>query len=154
VSKPSLALDQFLSEAIVGLGFEYVGCEYFAQPRGATLQIYAEKRDANITIDDCALISRQLKPKLAVENLIAADFSLEVSSPGIERRLFRAEHYIRFIGHTIKMRLYHPHNGQRNFVGKIVDADNEKLTLDVNGQSHEFAMLDIDKGRLVAEIDI
>ena len=154
MSKPSNQLDTLLSETIAALGFDYVGGEYFPQARGASLRLYVEKRDGNISIDECAQISRHVNSVLAVENVIPGDYTLEVSSPGIERQLFRAEHYIRFIGEVARIRLYHPREGQRNFIGKIEAADQQQLTLDVAGVPMTFAIADIDKGRLVAEFDI
>lgn len=154
VAKPSSELDTLLSETIAALGFDYVGCEYHPQARGASLRIFVEKRDGHITIDECADVSRQVNAVLAVEDTIAGDYTLEVSSPGLERQLFRAEHYIRFIGEKARVRLYHPRNGQRNFIGIIEAADQQTLTLNVAGQPVELAIADIDKSRLIAEFDI
>lgn len=154
MAKPSTELDSLLDSTITSLGFDYVGAEFFSQPSGALIRVYVEKMDGHIGIDECADISRQLKSILTVEQIAGGDFTLEVSSPGLERRLFRPGHYVRFVGHNAKILLHHLHNGQRNFVGVIEAADENQLTLNIAGQSLTFLMSDISKGRLIVEFDI
>ncbi len=154
MAKPSTELETVLSDTIAALGFDYVGCEYFSSQREVVVRIYVEKRDASISIDECAAISRQIQAVLTVEKLLPSTFVLEVSSPGIERRLFRAEDYIRFVGQEAKIRVYQPVSEQRSFIGTIEAADLQDLTLNVQGQSMRFAMANIEKGRLIAKFKI
>ena len=152
--KPPSELDTLLCDTVTALDYDYVGCEYFQQSRSVILRLYAEKRDGHITIGECANISRQVNAVLAVEGNLPESYTLEVSSPGLERPLFNADQFMRFLGKTVKVRAYHALNGQRNFVGVIKAADQEQLTLDVAGQPIELAMSNIDKARLVVEFDV
>lgn len=148
-------LDELIAETVTALGFEYVGCEYFPQSSGVLMRVYAEKPGAHISIDECASVSRQINATLAVEETgVPENYTLEVSSPGIERPLFKTEQYAAVVGQNVKVKLYHPKDGQRNFVGVLTTADPQQITLDVAGQPMEFIIAEIEKARLVVEFDI
>ena len=156
MSKVPEELEHLLSEAIVGQGFDYVGCEYFQQQRGVLLRVYIEKCAVNtaVSVDECAKVSRQLQALLAVEETMTGAYTLEVSSPGLERPLFRLAHYLRFLGEKVRIKLHHAVHGRSRFVGNLIAADENEVTVDVDGQHYVLSMLAIDKAKLVVDFDV
>jgi ribosome maturation factor RimP len=117
--KRNLALEAVITPTVVGLGYEFVGLEYLSYGKHTTLRVYIDSPDG-VTIDDCEKVSRQLDSVLDVEaNLIRGEYTLEVSSPGIDRKLFCLEQFPRFVGKSLKVSMRAPVDGQRNFVGGI-----------------------------------
>ncbi len=131
-----------ISPSVQGLGYELVGVEYVANGRRSIVRVYIDA-DEGIGLSDCEAVSRQISSIFDVEDPIAGQYNLEVSSPGIEHPLFHIGHYHRFLGHDIKLRLLRPIAGQRKFNGTISsvsDKDNsielvtalERVTLDID----------------------
>lgn len=103
---------------IEDMGYELVGIEYIASGKHSILRIYIDS-EQGIRINDCEAVSHQLSNILDAQGLIATQYNLEVSSPGVERPLFNIKHYQRFLGNSIRLRLLRPINGQRKFYGTI-----------------------------------
>ncbi len=121
-------LNDVIAPAVAALGYEFVGCEYFAAGQRALLRVYIDKPQG-VTVDDCALVSAQVSAVLDVEDPIPGEYNLEVSSPGIARRLFTLEQCQRFIGERVKVRMRIPVEGRRNFSGILQAVTDDKLTL-------------------------
>lgn len=102
-----------------------------------------------VTLDDCTRVSRQVSGVLDVEDPIEGEYSLEVSSPGDDRPLFRLEHYQRFIGHLIRVRLVVPIDGRRSVTGHIVAIEDGKVVVEEDEVQWELSMEQISLGRLV-----
>ncbi|HKY04085.1 MAG TPA: ribosome maturation factor RimP, partial [Blastocatellia bacterium] len=96
------------------------------------LRIYIDK-PGGVNHGDCELVSNQVGTLLDVEDLIADHYTLEVSSPGVERGLYKPEDYQRFAGNRVRLRTAEPINGQRNFRGKLIGIDRNTVTLDADG---------------------
>jgi ribosome maturation factor RimP len=110
--------------------------------RQATLQVMAERRDeAAMTVDDCAQISRSISALLDVADPIAGAYTLEVSSPGIDRPLVRPEDYDRFAGFAARIELSAPHDGKKRFRGRLLGRvdDHVRLT-DDTGETGEVRL--------------
>ncbi|MEO1917073.1 MAG: ribosome maturation factor RimP [Candidatus Thioglobus sp.] len=118
MAKVADKIEALIDPVINDMGYELVGIEYVASGKHSTLRIYIDSENG-IGVDDCETVSRQISAIFDVEDPIASQYNLEVSSPGIERPLFHIGHYQRFLGHDIKLRLVRPINGQRKFVGAI-----------------------------------
>ena len=103
-------LQEILEAAVTTLGFELVGVDYIAQGHRSVVRVYIDS-EVGVTVDDCARVSRQVSAILDVEEPIRSEYTLEVSSPGIERPLFTLAHYQRFIGRAVDIRLRFPHAG-------------------------------------------
>lgn len=144
-------LQALLEPAIRVLGCELVGIELLPQGKRSLLRVYIDKAEG-VTIDDCSSVSHQLSGILEVEDPIREQYTLEVSSPGLERPLFTQEHFARFSGHMVKLRLYLAFEGRRNFTGKIVGIENDAVIIEIDGEMFTFFMDDIEKARLVANI--
>jgi len=143
-------LQAMLEPAVNVMGCELVGIEFIPQGRRSLLRIYIDKADG-VTIDDCSDVSHQVSGVLEVEDPIREHYTLEVSSPGLDRPLFKLEDFDRFSGRQVKLRLRLMVDGRRNFTGRILGVEGESVRLEVEGKPLAFAIVDIDKARLVPE---
>jgi ribosome maturation factor RimP len=140
----SMELDNLLEPTLANMGYELVEVEQLA--RGKLLRIFVDK-EGGINIDDCVLISNHLSKLLAVENI---DYSrLEVSSPGLDRRLKKETDFYRFRGERVKLKLRVALQGQRNFEGVLLEINNDKLKLEVEGKELDIELNNLEKARLV-----
>lgn len=141
--KRHLAIEAVVAPVVTGMGYEFVGLEYLAQGKHSLLRIYLDS-PKGISLDDCALVSRQLSAVLDVEEQFArGTYSLEVSSPGVDRKIFAYEQFPQYIGRQVQISVLAPIDGQRKFKGilnSVQDVD-QKVFLDVNGKvvSIEYA---------------
>ena len=133
-----------LENTLAGLGYELVDME--RSPKGALLRIFIDKPDG-ITVEDCALVSNHLSRVFTVEN-VAYD-RLEVSSPGLDRPLRKAEDFVRFSGQKAKLKLRVALEGQRNFVGVIRECEAGKVGIEVDGRLLSVDLGNVDKARLM-----
>jgi len=143
-------LNTLFAPVVEGLGYEFVGLEYFSGSSPAVLRFYID-HEKGITVDDCAAVSRQISAVLDVEDPIAGEYTLEVSSPGMDRPLFIAAHYQQFIGDKIKCKLRMPQDGRRNFTGELLEASDEKIVLSVDNDEFELFIEDIEKANIVPQ---
>ena len=107
-----------LEPVVEGLGYEFVGAEYHPGRRQGVLRVFIDAPDG-VGVDDCAGVSHQLSGLLDVEDPIAGDYLLEVSSPGLDRPVFKAADYERFAGEWIRLRLKTPLDGRRRLQGRL-----------------------------------
>ena len=137
-------MDNLLEPTLASLGYELVEVEQLAH--GKLLRIFIDKEDG-VSIDDCVLISNHLSKLLAVENI---DYSrLEVSSPGMDRRLKKEADFYRFREERVKLKLRVALQGRRNFEGILLEVNNGKLKLEVEGKELEIELSNLEKARLV-----
>ena len=142
---------QALVEPVVSsLGYELVGVEFLMQGRSGLLRVYIDTEDG-INLDDCQRVSHQLSGVLDVEDVIKGQYQLEISSPGLDRPLFTIEHFERFTGHMVKLKLTVPLNGQRKFRGTLMGVENDQVKLDVDGEEVVLPFNTIDKANLIPE---
>ncbi|MGL5408190.1 MAG: ribosome maturation factor RimP, partial [Shewanella sp.] len=107
--------------------------------------------DNGINIEDCANASRQVSAVLDVEDPISTEYTLEVSSPGVDRPLFTAEQYAAYVGEDVKVQLTMPVAGSRNLKGAISKVEGQMLSLNVNGKELVVALDNIRKGNVIAK---
>jgi ribosome maturation factor RimP len=140
----SMELDNLLEPTLASMGYELVEVEQLAH--GKLLRIFIDK-DGGVSIDDCVLISNHLSKLLAVENI---DYSrLEVSSPGMDRRLKKEADFYRFREERVKLKLRVALQGRKNFEGILLEVNNGKLKLEVEGKELEIELSNLEKARLV-----
>lgn len=145
----SIEIERLIEPTVAGLGYRLVQARVLGGRR-PTLQIMAERNDERaMTVDDCATISRNLSALLDVENPIAGQYLLEVSSPGIDRPLIRAEDYVRFAGHVAKVEVARPIDGRRRFKGTIVGSDASTVSIVVDDRNVQIPLADIASAKLV-----
>lgn len=139
-----------IEAAVRGLGYELVGVEYLPQGRRSLLRVYIDAA-AGITADDCERVSHQISGVLDVDDPIRGQYVLEVSSPGLDRPLFTAEHFRRFTGSRVKLRLSPPLAGQRNFSGVLRSICDDVVVLAQEDGEVEIPLQHIEQARLVPE---
>ncbi|GAJ75377.1 transcription termination protein NusA [Vibrio sp. JCM 18905] len=141
-------LTEMLEAPVEASGYELVGLEFIRAGVHSTLRIYIDHENG-INVDDCAEVSHQVSAVLDVEDPISVAYSLEVSSPGLERPLFKAAHYEQFIGHEVSIVLKMAVANRRKWKGIIHGVDGETVTITVDGQQEEFALSNISKANLI-----
>ena len=144
-------LNDRVAALVIAMGYEFVGCELRKLNTGTLLRIYIDK-DTGILVDDCSRVSRQVSAMLDVEDPIQGRYTLEVSSPGLDRPLFEMAHYHKFIGREIKVRLYTPLDGRRNFVGVLLRVEDATISLLVEQTEITMAFSDIEKAKLIPDL--
>jgi ribosome maturation factor RimP len=140
-------IEEMLVATVEALGFALWGVEYISQGRHSALRVYIE-RDSGITVDDCAAVSSQISAILDVEDPISGEYTLEVSSPGMDRRLFTLEQYSAYVGEVVDLHLRSPFDGRRKFKGVLTGIEGEDVVIKID--DHEFLLPHdaIDKARV------
>jgi ribosome maturation factor RimP len=143
-----LHLENVIEPAVTGMGYELVDVQ--ASNGGRLLRLFIDK-PGGVTLDDCALISRHLTRVLAVEGI---DYErLEVSSPGLDRRLRKASDFVRFAGKKAEVRMRTPDaSGRRKFVGVLRGAEAGQVSVELEGQRVQLALDDVDRAKLIPEL--
>jgi len=149
----SQLLEDLLEPVVSSMGYEFVGLEYISQGRHSILRIYIDK-DQGVDVDDCAKVSRQLSAVLDVEDPIAGEYSLEVSSPGLDRPLFKLYQYGQFVGKEVKFRTLRPQleNGQRKFRGIIQGIDEQNVFFLIDQKQLIVPYKEIEKANLIINL--
>jgi ribosome maturation factor RimP len=141
-------LSERLKSLVNAMGYEFVGCELQGQSRHAVLRIYIDT-DKGVTLTDCSKISQQVSAMLDVEDPIQGQYSLEVSSPGLNRPLFELAHYQKQIGKRIKVRACANIHKRRNFAGVLVRVEGNDIHLLVDGEEIVLPFADIEKANVI-----
>jgi ribosome maturation factor RimP len=145
-------LTEMLRPSVEDLGYELVGIEYIRAGKHSTLRVYIDQ-EAGILVADCAVVSRQISAIMDVEDPISNEYTLEVSSPGLERPLFSAAHYQAFIGEEVRLQLRMPIQNRRKWKGVIASVDGEIIGVNVDGKEERFALSNIQKANIVPKFD-
>ena len=150
-----IALEHLLGHTLGGLGLELTDLEL--SNHGSMLRVFIDKKHEDcaessegvtrVTLADCETASRQLQRVLEVEGIGYG--RLEVSSPGLDRKLKKAADFVRFAGQKADVRLREPVNGRRRFVGVVRRVMGEQVELEVDGAMFVLALENLDKARLV-----
>lgn len=140
-------ISDLLRPTIEALDLELWGVEHIVRGRSSLLRIYIDSPEG-ITIDDCERASRQVSGVLDVEDPLSGEYTLEVSSPGMDRPLFRFEQYSQFIGDVVSLRLRTPIDGRRKFKGVLEKAEADQIVMTVDGELIEIPFQQIDKANI------
>jgi len=124
-------IQDIIGPLLADLGYEFVGVEYLSNPKNRVVRVYIDREGVGITVDDCALASREISALMDVEDPVKGHYTLEVSSPGVERPLFSTDQYLQFVGEKAVVYLYAPENGRRKFTGVIAGVDDDAVLLEV-----------------------
>lgn len=141
-------LRRLLTPGVEALGFELVDVELAGGRHSPTLRVYIDG-PRGVTVDDCANVSRQLSAILEVEDPLPGHYTLEVSSPGLDRPLVTPADYRRFAGETVKVRMYQPTEGRKNFTGRLVEVADDHVVVEVDQERFDLALAGIERARLV-----
>lgn len=146
-------LTQLFAPTVEALGFELVGLEFVRAGKHSTLRVFIDHENG-IDVDDCAEVSHQVSAILDVEDPITTEYYLEVSSPGTDRRLFKAEHYQQFCGEDVTIRLNTPQQGRRNFTGVLKALEEDMVVVEVDKVEYRLLLSNIDKANIVPNFKI
>ena len=140
-----------LFEPVVeSMGYELVGVEFSGGINHGTLRVYIDREDG-VSLDDCASISHQISGILDVEEPIQQGYDLEVSSPGLDRPLFKLTDFERFSGQLAKIKMSVAVDGRRNFKGVLQGiTDSRLIEIEVDGEIYQLPLVDIGKANLIA----
>ena len=141
---------QVVEPILESQGFELVDLEYQRESQGWVLRIYLD-RQGGVSLDDCAGISHEVGAVLEVKDLIPSAYILEVSSPGLTRPLKKPEDFNRFRNQMVKIKLYEPLDGRRNFKGTLLGLEGDRVRVEAEQQVYELPLQRIAKANL--EID-
>ncbi|MCB1697612.1 MAG: ribosome maturation factor RimP [Pseudomonadales bacterium] len=144
-------ITDLLRATVDALGFELWGVEYLSQGRHSILRVYIDAENG-ITVEDCARVSEQVGSVLDVEDPITGEYTLEVSSPGMDRLLFRLDQYPGFVGETVELRLRSPFEGRRKFKGVLTGIEGEDVVIRVDDHEYLLPHSAIDKARIQPRI--
>lgn len=147
-----LRLTEMLQPAVDALGFELLGVEFIRAGNHSTLRIYIDHENG-ISVDNCADVSHQAGAILDVEDPISTEYSLEVSSPGMDRPLFTVEHFAKVVNETVSVKLNVPQDGRRNFKGTLVEVESDMININVDNQVFSILIDNVQKAHLVAQFD-
>ena len=143
-------IQRLLDPAIERLGYELTDLEVRLGGQGGLIRLTIDKPDG-IDLDDCEKVSHAMSALLDVEDPVPGNYNLEVSSPGLDRKLTKVEHFQRFEGETLKVTMRFPIEGRRRFRGKLLSSNEENIVVEVDGESHSLPLTMIDTARLVPE---
>lgn len=142
-------IEAMIAPSLQAMGYRVVRVA-FTGGRRATLQIMAERIDeAAMTVDDCAEVSHTVSALLDVADPIATAYTLEVSSPGIDRPLVRREDYERFAGFEAKIEMTQPREGRKRFRGRLLGVDGDAAKLLVGDETILLPLADVTRAKLV-----
>lgn len=144
-------LQGVIEPIVASMGYEFVGLEHQGGPKNSLLRVFID-REEGITVDDCALVSRQISAVMDVEDPIAGHYTLEVSSPGLDRPLFTAEHFQRFAGSKVQVKLAAPQSGRRKFRGLLQGMNGEDVVLIVDDEEFCLPLTNIDRAKVIPEL--
>lgn len=141
-------VQNLIESAVSGLGYELVGIELLSQGRNSLLRIYIDQEDG-INLKDCERVSHQVSGVLDVEDVLRGQYTLEVSSPGLDRPLFTKEQFKHYLGNEVKIRLSVLVEGRRKFKGILLDVDDISVLLQVDSEEVRLPFSAIEKANLV-----
>ena len=145
-----------LAPTVESLGLELLGIEYLPAPGGATVRLYidvpaADAASRSVGIEECETVSREVSAQLDVADPISGNYTLEVSSPGLDRPLFGVAQFARFVGETAKVTLKLPQDGRRRLQGEVLRVDGSTIAFAVDNAEVEIDAANIDKAKLVPD---
>ena len=127
-------LVKLLEPAVERLGYELADLEVRLGGKGGLIRVFIDKPEG-IDLEDCEKVSLAVSALLDVEDPAPGNYNLEVSSPGLDRKLTKVEHFQRFAGETVKVQMRFPIEGRRRFRGTLVSSDEENILVEVDGES-------------------
>ena len=145
-------IEEMIEPLVNGLGCQLWGIEKLSQGKYSVLKIYIDA-EKGIEVEDCARISRQVSALLDVEDPFKGNYTLEVSSPGLDRRLFKLDQFESYKGAQVKLSLRRPYEGRRRFTGLLCGIEEEDVVL--RSDSNEeilFPFEQIERANIIPDI--
>lgn len=144
-------LVELLEPVVTTMGYELVELEFVGAGGNRTLRLFIDA-PSGIGLDDCEAVSHAVEAVLDEADPIAEHYSLEVSSPGLERPLRKAADYERFSGETVKVKTFGPINGQKSFTGSLIGLEDDQVLVETPEGRTAIPLDQVAKAHLVADI--
>ncbi|MEK9648381.1 MAG: ribosome maturation factor RimP [Gammaproteobacteria bacterium] len=151
MSRRTAELSEMLEPAITALGYTLWGIEYVPQGKHSLLRVYLDK-EGGIDIEDCAQASRQISSILDVEDPISGEYTLEVSSPGIDRVLFNLDQFREYLGWYVQLRLTENFENRRKFAGQLKAIVDDEIVLIIGDEEYTIPYELIEKANLESRV--
>ncbi|HEX9208043.1 MAG TPA: ribosome maturation factor RimP [Steroidobacteraceae bacterium] len=146
-------LSALLQPVVEGLGYELWELEYQPGRGNALLRLYLDTRaEGGITVEDCERVSRAVSEVLDGADPIPGNYTLEVSSPGLDRPLRTARHFAPYVGEQVFVEMVHVVDERRRFKGALLAAGPESIEVEVDGRRHVLPLTGIRKAHLAPDI--
>ena len=142
---------ELIEPGLLAKGLELVDVEFKKEGKNWVLRVFIDK-EGGVTLEDCQKISRLAGDLIEVEEVIEPAYTMEVSSPGLNRVLKKEKDFIRFSGKKIGVQCHAPLNGRKKFTGILKDFKNQSIHLEVDGQLQTISINRVAKANLVIEI--
>ena len=141
---------ELIEPGLLDKGLELVDVEFKKEGKTWVLRIFIDK-EGGVNLEDCQKTSHLAGDLIEVEDIIEHVYTLEVSSPGLNRILKKEKDFIKFIGKKICVQCHAPLNGRKKFTGNLIDFKEQKIHLEVDGQLHDIHLNRVAKANLVIE---
>ena len=141
-----------LTPTVESLGCSIWGIEYLSQGKHSKLRVYIDSTDG-VTVDDCAAVSRHISDILDVEEFSNNTYTLEVSSPGLDRVLFKEDQYEGSVGEQVEVRLNFPFEGRKKFVGVLAAVQEHMAVVQIDDEEYLLPLENIQRARVVPVFD-
>ncbi|RPI99648.1 MAG: ribosome maturation factor RimP [Deltaproteobacteria bacterium] len=129
---------------------ELVDIEYRREPRGWVLRLYIDK-EGGVTLDDCSRVSQEVGRILDVEDFILTPYTLEVSSPGLNRVLKREKDFVKYRDRLIRVKTFDPIGNRRQFKGRLLGFSENRIEIEVDGETFQIPLSNVAKANLEME---
>lgn len=141
-------LTELLAPVVESLGCELWGLEYLSHGRHSTLRLYIDHPDG-VGLEECERVSLQVSSVMDVEDPITGEYTLEVSSPGMDRPLYKLEHFVRFAGEQVAVRLRSAFEGRRKFSGLLRGVEGDDVLVVVDEHEYLLPIEMIEKANII-----
>ena len=146
-----IELRSLLEPMVERLGYELVHVT-LGGSKSRSLRMFIDA-PGGITVDDCERVSRRVSDVLDVENMFEGEYTLEVSSPGLDRPLVKQEHFERAQGKEVSIQMQGLHLGRRKFRGSLLEVGSDAVLVEVDGEPYELMYSEMKRANLVSEFD-
>ena len=145
------SVTELIEPGLLAKGIELVDVEFKKEGKNWVLRVFIDK-ESGITLEDCQKISGLVGDLIEVEDIIESIYTLEVSSPGLNRVLKKEKDFIKFVGKKICVQCHGPLNGRKKFTGHLKDFKEQVIYLEMDGQPHTIPLNRVARANLVIEI--
>jgi ribosome maturation factor RimP len=152
LNNKELQIEELITPTIEALDAQVWGVEYLSQGKYSLLRIYIEREDG-VSVDLCAEASRHVSDLLDVEEIMPEAYTLEVSSPGMDRLLFKPDQYLAHVGEKLDVRLSYPYEGRKKIVGLLAGIEDESVVLQLDSDEYLLPLENVQKARIVPVFD-
>ena len=146
------ALHALLTSPVEAFGYELLLLEQTHNDKDAVLRVYIDA-PGGILLEDCEQVSRQISLILDLEDPIRGAYALEVSSPGADRPLVKAEHFKAVLNQEVRVVTHDYILGRRRFKGRLLEVNEEQIVIEVDGEEYDIPLVSLDSARLVPNFD-